>query len=473
MKRRTFLQQSALAGAGVCALSLLGRTARAAGSASKPNLLLIFPDQWRSQAFSWQGDPNVRTPNLDRLAAASCVFSRTYANHPVCSPTRSTLQTGQYTHQTGFIRNNFYLEQDPQNLGYRLKEAGYRTGYIGKWHIDGHERPGFVPPERRQGWDDFHGFNRGHWYRLGSKDDAQARYYTPDGKLIFSDIYEPILQTDLAIDFLHRQTPGTPWALAVSYGPPHDPYTPPASHARRGADIQWRPNVPEAKRQDPAAQRDIQGYYGLCELMDDEIGRLLRHLDESGFADNTIVVFTSDHGDMQGSQGRHAKLVPYEESASIPFYVRGPGIAGGRQIDTPVSTVDFAPTLLGLCGASPSPKMAGRNLAEGIRGKATIPAAPVLLEGFMDREEHQWRSIVHGPYKLTIVAEEHPGPGTYNLTNQLYDLSADPYEMKNLYHDPAYQEIVAELTALRETTARRTGDAFPKLTPGAPENPAS
>ncbi len=468
--RRRFIQQTTLGTVGFCGLPLLaGNPLLHGGAPAKPNILFLFPDQWRRQAFSRWGDPNVRTPNLDRLAAEGTEFTRAYSNHPVCSPARSMLMTGLYTHQNGFLRNNFYLEQHPENLGYRLKDVGYRTGYIGKWHLDGHERPGFVPPHRRQGWDDFHGFNRGHWYRLNDPKESQARYFTPDGELVYSDVFEPILQTDIALDFIKRQEPDQPWALTVSYGPPHDPYTPPPSHQRHDpSQIHWRPNVPEDAREHYG--KDIAGYYGLCELIDEQIGRLLDHLESSGLADNTLVIFSSDHGDMLGSQGRGQKLVPWEESAGIPLVVRGPGVHKGHTSSQLVSIIDFAPTLLALAGTTPSPRMVGRDISPVLRGEA-IQDRPVLLEGFMHMEQRQWRSLVTDRYKLTLVAEEKAGNATHSLLNQLYDLEEDPYETNNLYHHPDHQNLVRQLTALRSTLAARTGDAFPGMSTPAPEHP--
>jgi len=472
--RRQFIQRTALGSAGLCAMPAWGERTSAAPRATKPNILFIFPDQWRSHAFGYRGDPNVRTPNIDRLVAEGTEFTRAYSNHPVCSPARSMLQSGLYSHQNGFLRNNFYLEQHPDHLGYRLKDAGYQTGYIGKWHLDGHERPGFVPPHRRQGWDDFHGFNRGHWYRLNDPNERQARYFTPDGKLIFSDVFEPILQTDIAIDFMKRHEDSTePWALMVSYGPPHDPYTPPPSHDRFNPDdIQWRDNVPTESRQDEETREMITGYYGLCELMDDQIGRLLKQLEESGQADNTYVVFSSDHGDMLGSHGRHAKLIPFEEASSIPLIIRGPGVERGQKVDQLVSIVDYPPSLLALAGTTPGSQMVGQDVTPALYGKP-IENKPVLLEGFMHLEDRQWRAIVTDRYKLSLVVTEHEGPGPFNLENYLFDLVEDPYEMNNLYNDPAHQDLVKKLTALRAEIAGRTGDPYPALTSPAPEHPTS
>lgn len=431
----------------------------------KPNILFIFPDQWRTQAFSFRGDPNVRTPNLDRLVTEGTEFTRAYSNHPVCSPARSMVMTGLYSHQTGFIGNNFYLEQDPRNLGYQLKDAGYQTGYIGKWHLDGSERPGFVPPDRRQGWDDFHGFNRGHWYRLGDEDESRARYFTPAGELVYSDKFEPILQTDIAIEFMDRTK--EPWALMVSYGPPHDPYTPPPSHQRhQPEDLHWRPNVPKELHTDAEATSIACGYYGLCELMDEQIGRLLQHLEETGEAENTYVIFASDHGDMLGSHGRFQKLVPFEESAGVPLIIRGPGVAAGRKETKPVSLLDLPPTLISLAGGQVPDRMEGRDLSPALRGKG-IAHEPVLLEGFLHDRNREWRALVKDRYKLVLVNKEG------FLENALYDLQEDPFEQRNLYHDSEHQELVKELTLLRSEIASKTGDPFPDPTTPAPREPSS
>jgi len=463
LNRRHFLKKISLTTVGLPLLSALGEGPSTSPPKRKPNILFIFPDQWRAQAFSYRGDPNVRTPHLDRLAAEGTEFTRAYSNHPVCSPARSMMMTGLYTHQNGFLGNNFYLEQDPRNLGYQLKDAGYQTGYIGKWHLDGPERPGFVPPDRRQGWDDFHGFNRGHWYRLGDPEESRARYFSPSGELVFSETFEPILQTDLAIDFMKRAT--EPLALMVSYGPPHDPYTPPPSHQRHQPDdLQWRENVPRDLRSEPEATSIACGYYGLCELMDEQIGRLLQHLKDTGEAENTYVVFSSDHGDMLASHGRFQKLLPFEESASVPLIVRGPGIPKGHKESTPVSLLDLPVTLISLAGGKAPARMQGRDLTPAIRGEA-ITGSPVLLEGFLFDQNREWRSLVRDRYKLVLVAKEG------HLVNALYDLQEDPYEMRNLYHDPAHQDLVRELTALRAEIASRTGDPFPKPSTPAPRNP--
>lgn len=470
--RRGFLKAVSIGTLGLCTQPAWSAALRSV-TPPQTNLLFLFPDQWRAQAFGHCGDPNVRTPNLDRLAAQGTEFTRAYSNHPVCSPARATLMTGLYSHQTGFLANNFYLPQNPDNLGYRLKDAGYTTGYIGKWHMDGPERPGFVPPNRRQGWDDFHGFNRGHWYRLNDPDESRARYFTPEGELVYSEIFEPILQTDLAINFIDRQKANEPWALIVSYGPPHDPYTPPPSHQRlQPADLQWRKNVPDRLRSDPETNRDACGYYGLCELMDEQIGRVLRHLDESGQADNTIVVFCSDHGDMLGSHGRHQKLLPFEEASAVPLLVRGPGIPAGQKVTTPVSIIDLPTTFISLAGGKVPERMQGRDLTPALRGK-TLPEKSVLMEGLMHQEDRQWRAIVTDRYKLVLVAKEKAGDGEFDLVDALYDLQEDPFELKNLYHDPAHQSIVQELTAERASRVARTGDVFPNLSKAAPKTPES
>ena len=195
-------------------------------AAGKPNVLIIFTDQWRAQALGCNGDSNARTPNLDRLAAGGANFRRCYATNPVCSPAKAAFQTGRYPHQTGVINNSIYLPETRDSLAHCFARAGYSTGYIGKWHLDGESKPGFVKPGRRQGYQFFEGFNRGHWY-YQSKKLQGARYFTDDGKLIKPEEFESIYQTDLAIRYM-KKNKEKPFLLFLSYGTPHSPYVPEA-----------------------------------------------------------------------------------------------------------------------------------------------------------------------------------------------------------------------------------------------------
>ena len=433
---------------------------------ARPNLLFLLADQWRRQALSCHDNPVVRTPHLDRLASEGVDFRRCYATNPVCSPARATLQTGRYSHQTGFVTNNLYVDEEVC-LAQCFRDAGYATGYIGKWHLDGSARPGFVPPARRLGYDYFAGFNRGHVYH-------EPVYFSDDGELREPGIFEPTCQTDLAMDYMKGHTETNPFFLMVSYGPPHMPYVPPEGFDRvRPEDLAWRPNVPDSSRADEEVVANLCGYYGLCEAVDAEIGRLLDYLDTSGLAENTIVVFTSDHGDMHGSHGMRYKGKPQEESLGIPLIVRDPGGARGRETDVLAGIVDMPSTFLSLCGVPVPQTMMGRDLSPALSGQ-DVATNCVYCEGRLNIRETaepterdtvsglpclDWRCVVTSRHKLAV-----------DCTGQvlsLIDLVEDPYELRNLADDPSALPLREELLELLREKGEETGDPFPAAVPPA------
>ena len=432
----------------------------------KPNVLVIFTDQWRAQALGCNGDVNARTPNLDRLAAQGANFQRCYATNPVCSPAKAAFQTGRYPHQTGVINNSIYLPETKDSLAHCFARAGYATGYIGKWHLDGQSKPGFVKPGRRQGYQFFEGFNRGHWY-YKSKKLAGARYFTDDGKLIKPKKFESIYQTDLAIGYMKRNRE-KPFLLFLSYGTPHSPYVPPPpfDHYKPG-DLKWRPNVSEKIRQRYA--KGLCGYYGLIELLDHEVGRLVKFMKGAGLLDNTIVFFTSDHGDSHGSHGLQHKGHPEEESTGIPLLLHGPGVKKGLVSQVLASQIDFAPTLLSMAGIPVPGSMAGRDLSTAVGGgKQEVPW--VYLQGKMQRVglrpaadtrnaggrvvSAAWRTLVTPRYKLAVDSQL--------KVRLLVDLEKDPYELKNLASEPALEKVRGELLEKLKEVGQSTGDPFPK-----------
>ena len=455
-------------------LDLTGTWCQAEESAQQPNLLILFPDQWRRQAFSCYGDPNVKTPNIDRLATQGVRFNRCYATNPVCSPARAIFLTSRYGHQTGLIQNNLFLPSQETTFPEVLASSGYTTGYIGKWHLDGPAKPGFVPQPRRQGYQWFEGFNRGHWFPQG------ARYFTNQGKLTTPKVFESIYQTDLAIDFMKQQKT-KPFLLFVSYGTPHTPYRPPARYDRfKPADLSWRPNVPEKIRNSQIYSKHLGGYYGLCELLDHETGRLMAFLDESGLAKNTVVMITSDHGDAHGSHGLHHKGQPEEESLGIPWIIRGPGVKSGVVTETLAGTIDFAPTLLSLCRAEIPDRMVGRNLTPVLAGKemdvpwvytqgrmTTAPQRPQTEGNVNARRNIQaaWRALVTPRYKLAVDNREN--------VRLLIDLEKDRYEMNNLANEPEHAALQERLWKQLKSIGQQTRDPFPNPVARAPARPLS
>ena len=451
--------------------------------ADRPNVLLILTDQWRRQALGCNGDPVIRTPHIDALAVQGANFQRCYTTDPVCTPARAALQTGRYPHQTGLTSNNLYFREGEIGVAACLAEAGYATGYIGKWHLCGSDRPGFVPPERRVGFEYFVGFNRGHAYH-------EPVYFTNEGELREPGGFEPTYQTDLALDFMAAHD-REPFFLMVSYGPPHMPYRPPRGFDRvKPGDLVWRPNVPSDRRADPETISDLCGYYGLGEAVDAEIGRLLEHLASEGGEGNTFVVFTSDHGDMHGCHGMHYKGRPQEESLGIPLIVRGPGIPRGVVPDGLVSTVDVPTALLSLCGVPIPATMAGRDVSPLLRGE-DMEIDSVYCEGRMNVRDavgiqsdepasalraprrsaskaatrgggqyRDWRALVTPRYKLAV---DYTGDVLL-----LTDLREDPYELRNLANVPEARQVREELLERLKERGQELGDPFPEGVEPAP-----
>lgn len=422
--------------------SFLGGAATAlAASPKQPNLLFILTDSWRAQALPFAGDSNLAAPQLTRLAREGAWCTRAYTSYPVCCPSRSAILTGKFPHAAGVTRNHSLLPLGEQTMSAVLKGAGYRTGYIGKWHLDGNDSPGFVPPERRRAFDYWAAFNVDHRHYDWS-------YFRDEPVPIRVSGFEPDYQTGLAIDFL-RQPGRQPFYLYLAFVAPHAPHTPPPSHATyQAADLRLRPNVPKSAEE--AARQSLAGYYGLCSAVDENVGRLLRELDDRGLADDTIVVFSSDHGETLGSQGVDEIDLPYEESSAIPLLIRYPRrIRAGTRTDALISNVDYAPTLLSLCGVKAPGPMQGVDLAGLLtRVKGPLPGS-IYAEGGLG-QPHEWRMVVRGRSKLVVNSALRP--------THLYHLAEDPYEQENLVAQPSSRRNCEELQALLRRWAARTGD---------------
>lgn len=455
--RRQFLSATVL-GAAVWSC---GRSSDAPQTPSpkRPNILFLFPDQMRGMAMGCMGDPDVKTPNLDKLAAEGLLFRNTFANTPVCCPARAIILTGKYAHANGMVANDLRLRESATTLAEILAQAGYRTGFIGKWHLDGGPRlPGFVPPgPRRQGFEFWAANEVSHKH-------FDTNYFRDTGEPIPIKTFEPEIWADLAIEFLNGSpSDERPFFLSVQMGPPHDPYIAPEEYAARydPSAITLRPNHPAATGGVSSAsnlpgRKEIASYYAMITAVDEQIGRILKSLDELGLAEDTIVLVSSDHGDMLGSQGMRLKRKPWEESIRVPGIVRFPGRApAGRASDALFSHVDFAPTLLSLCGVDIPADMQGADLSPLILGKADAAPDSVFFQIFGPYQSGGvragWRGIRTGRYMYARYEDE---PWV------LYDLERDPYELVNLVADPAAAEIRTELEARLDAWMNKTGDSW-------------
>jgi len=439
-------------GSGMGAYALANGAATAQG---RPNVVYLLADQWRARATGFEGDPNVRTPNLDRLAQQAVRFRNAVSVCPVCTPYRAALMTGRWPTSTGMFLNDAYLPERELCMAEIFQAAGYATAYIGKWHLDGHGRGAYVAPQRRQGWQYWkgaecdHNYNRSHYY---TADSSEKRFW---------EGYDAAAQTKDAQDWLRGHARGgQPFVLMVSYGVPHFPH---ATAPQEYKDLyppeklQLPPNVPEDMQE--KARHEAQGYYAHCTALDACVGRLLATLAETGLEENTILVFTSDHGEMLGSHGCRPtmKQVPWDESARVPFLLRWPAALGrqGRVVQTPLTTPDILATLLGLAGVPVPKSVEGQDLSGLVRGgpePADRAALYMNVAPFAGGEYSlPYRAIRTCQYTYVRGLA---GPWL------LYDDQKDPFQMDNLADKPECAALVNELDGRLQAELKRAGDDF-------------
>ncbi|MEZ4706283.1 MAG: sulfatase [Caldilineaceae bacterium] len=419
-----------------------------------PNLIFVFADQWRYAATGFGGDPNVQTPNLDRLAQQSLNFAHAISGSPVCCPARASLLTGRYPDQHGVFVNDVCLSNDAVSLAQAFRAGGYDAAYVGKWHLDGHGRSSYIPPERRQGFEFLevlectHYYNRSAYYR---GDDPQRRYW-PE--------YDAIGQTRSAQRYIEEHADGNPFLLVVSWGPPHNPYeTAPARYRQMydPAALTLPPNVPPDRAD--VARAELAGYYAHCTALDDLLGDLLQTVDDAGIADDTIFVFWSDHGDMLHSQGEVRKQRPWEESIHVPLLIRHPRHFGaGRTVPALINTPDLMPTLLGLCDLPIPATVSGANYAPYLRGQAAAPADSALLACYHPFGEYH-RGVGGREYRGLRTAT-HTYARDLNGPWLLYDNVADPYQQHNLVNHPQAAARQTELDQALTIKLQELGDQF-------------
>jgi arylsulfatase A-like enzyme len=455
LNRRKFIRETAMAMA--TAAFSLGPvlSAHSENNNNKPNIIYILTDQWRASATGYAGDPNVRTPNLDRLEKESLNFRNAVSVCPVCTPYRASLMTGRYPTSTGMFLNDAHLPDSELCIAEVFSGAGYKTAYIGKWHLDGHGRSAYIPPERRQGFEYWkaaecsHDYNRSHYYTGNSNEK------------LFWEGYDVFAQTKDAQHYImENANQPDPFLLFISYGAPHFP------HER--APEEYKALYPPEKIKLPPnisgsfvieAKKEAQGYYAHCEAIDKSIGDLLTTVDNAGIRENTILVFTSDHGEMLGSHGVRPKQkqVPWNESAGVPFLLRFPAAHGnkGRMVDMPITTPDIFPTLLGLSGIGIPGTVEGDDhsavITEG-REKENHAALYMLVAPFL-KSEHakEYRAIRTDRYTYVQSLE---GPWL------LYDNTEDPFQLNNLVSKPEYSSLVSEMKKMVHNLLGKVNDDF-------------
>lgn len=432
---------------------------------AKPNVIVVFGDQWRAQATGYSGNPGVKTPNLDALEEESINFTHAVAGCPVCSPYRASLLTGQHPLTHGVFVNDVTLNPNAASIAKVFKVVGYDTAYVGKWHVDGQGRSSYIPRERRQGFEYWKVLECTHSYN-------KSAYYAGDSdEKLFWDGYDAIAQTQDAIGYIRDRRRDRPFFMVLSWGPPHAPYhTAPAKYAamydpkrialRPNVQLAPVPDMPEWDAQRYGPPKDIAGYYAHCSALDACVGDLVGTLQEEGIESDTVLLFTSDHGDMLGSQGHGKKQRPWDESIRVPFLLRYPGLPGWqpRRTDAVVDAPDIMPTLLGLCDIDVPDTVEGLDFSGHIQGwsdpseGAAVIACPHPFGQFERRNggrEYRGLRTTRHTYVRTL-----DGPWL------LYDNEADPFQLENLAGRSECRDLQEKLeTELQRRLAER-GDEF-------------
>lgn len=421
----------------------------------KPNVVFVLADEWRGQDTGYMGNEDIVTPNLDKLASESVNVTNAISGVPVCSPYRASFLTGQYPLSNGVFVNDVLLNPESNSIAKVFKSEGYETAYIGKWHLDGHGRSNFIEKDRRQGFEYWKVLECTHEY-------YNSTYWDNNDKQQKWEGYDAFAQTADAVSYIKdRKESDKPFFLVLSWGPPHTPFDLAPEKYRKiykDKNLTVRPNVPEERIAE--TKEDLKGYYGHISALDKSIGDLQKAIASAGLEENTIFIFTSDHGNMINSHAKYFKQKPYEESILVPFLLKYPAKTGkeGYATDMLLNAPDIMPTLLGLCDIDIPRSVEGDNLSAILLGKQEDTTEAVLLscphpfgQWAMLRGGKEYRGVRTKRYTYVMDLE---GPWL------LFDNKKDPYQMTNVINENRYQPVREALQVQLEKLLVKTNDQF-------------
>jgi len=445
-----------------------------AASQRRPNIIFFFTDQQRADTVGCYGSPMGLTPNLDAMASEGVRFELAFTAQPVCGPARSLLQSGLYPTATGCFRNGIALPLETRTIAHQMRDAGYEVGYIGKWHlastqgvpgepsVDYTTKP--VPPERRGGYDDF-------WLAADILEFTSSPYgggyFDGDGDFVPFDGYRVESQTDHVLDYLRTRDGEKPFFLFLSYLEPHhqndlNRYVAPHGYAERYEEY---PVPGDLIGQDGGDwQENLPDYYGICASIDENLGRLRAELERLGLADDTLILYTTDHGSHFRTRNSEYKRSCHEASIRLPMVACGPGCRGGKVKDDLVSLVDVPPTLLEWAGIEAPEHYHGRSLQPLVDGTAVDWPDEVFVQ---ISESQVGRAIRTKRWKYCIDAPDKSGwrdaDSPRYVEQYLYDLQADPHERTNLVGDPGYRQVADELAERLIARMVAAGEKAPEI----------
>lgn len=416
-----------------------------------PNVIVFLTDQQRHDSTGIHGNPLDLTPNFDRMAHRGTHVCHSFTPQPLCAPCRSVLQTGLYATTSGVFRNGITLPSDRKTLAHYFKEAGYKTGYIGKWHLASRDP---TPRSEQGGYD--------YWLAANTLEFSSHPYntivYDNDGKKIFLPGYRVDALTDAAIRFVteHREEP---FFLFLSFLEPHhqndlDDFPPPDGYRERYGG-KWTP--PDLQAHQGSPPQHLAGYWGMVKRIDEALGRMLDSLKSMGLSDDTVVLFTSDHACHFKTRNSEYKRSCHEDSIRVPTALIGGPFTGGGCVRQLISHVDLPPTLLSAAGIAVPEQMQGRAITPLLGGKKVEWRDDMFIQ---ISESQVGRAIRTGRWKYGVDAP-HKRPSQdmnsdHYVEQYLYDLECDPYEITNLVGLRSHTELAR---VLRERLLRRMKEA--------------
>jgi arylsulfatase A-like enzyme len=420
-------------------------------SKRKPNMLFVFSDQHRKHSLGCYGNEQVISPHFDSFAEKGLRFNNCIANSPVCVPMRGSMLTSMFAWNHRAMTNDLPIDPETRSIADILNENNYHTGYIGKWHLGGVPRDKAIPCTERLGFKEWKVANCNHSYDKGYYfDENDVRHEMSE--------FESIEQTDMALDFIRRNSADdSPWGLVLSWGPPHAPFDAVPQKYLDMYDsekISLRDNVPPdniilSKRAptltDEDMRKDYHAYYALITLLDEQFGRLLAELDELGIRDDTIVVYTSDHGDMLGSNSMCKKQLPHTESISVPLLVSWKGRTFIGTSDELISLNDLAVSLTKLAGIPWEAKTDGDDLSRLFTDPAAKGPSERIIYDFIpchqasDRGGKEWVGLKTPDMTYAKGLDDKDGV--------LFDDNNDSFQMCNLWNDEGFQDKKNKLSA--------------------------
>ncbi len=428
-----------------------------------PNVIVFFTDQQRWDTTGVHGNPMDLTPNFDRMAQEGTHIHHSITCQPVCGPARSCLQTGLYATTTGCYRNNIALPSKARTLAHYFSEAGYQTGYIGKWHLGSPDSHGPVHPAERGGYD--------YWLAANALEHTSDAYdtvmYDNENQPVKLPGYRVDALTDSAIRYIDNHQ-NKPFFLFISYLEPHhqnhrDDYPAPTGyeeHYRGG----WIP--PDLATLGGSAHQHLPGYYGMVKRLDEALGRLLDTLKSLHLDQNTIVLFTSDHGNHFKTRNGEYKRSCHDASVRVPTACVGPGFNGGGRLQSLVSLLDLPPTLLDAAGLAVPSHMQGHSIMPLLRREAVDWQPDIFIQ---ISESQVGRAIRTQRWKYAVIAPDLSGWNDANSDHYveafLYDLYADPYELSNVVGCESHQAVRDHLRERLVTRMKAAGETVPTITP--------